>query len=290
MKTNARETTSTAKVVRASVASRFSIREAGRRSNHDSKALRDAIAAELLHPDSDGLIPQSELERFLRGLGTCRRIGCHRPARYPSFCCSKGHAVSEAKRTTDWRRCANPGCGVMFRPRPEQLRDGHAPCHSRKCAQTLRRRREEAAGKLRGQRVLCKCGCGNTRLVFPSQRTRPPNAPTGYVAGYEFLNARHWARYRWKHGIALKNNARGFYMGGNWTLKTLRHWSGAWAFANGGGRPKEWTTEQAQEAKRLHDRGYGYGSVAAALGVTRSKARRMLAMSGDMSDGRRGPL
>lgn len=261
----------------------LSQREAGRRSGHDPKVLREAIAAELLHLDEAGKITVAELERFMASLGKCRYFGCDKPARYPSGCCSKGHAIAVAKETTQWRQCErllsrpdlkNPDCEEWFRPRPELLEAGMGECCSPKCGQLLRRAREEEAGKLRGVRVFCKCGCGESRLVFPSQRTAPPNSKPGYVAPYEYLNAGHWARHRWKHGIALTNNVRGFYRRGNWSLKKLRQVLGAWA-GKTGGRPSVedvlGTVEVAAIRQLRADHpDWGYGTIAAARSAVRA--------------------
>jgi hypothetical protein len=205
----------------------LSQREAARRSNHNPKALRQAIRDGVLSINEVGKIEECELTRFLAWLGTCRHESCEEPARYPNFCCSRSHAVAEAKRTTEPLMCARPGCTVIFRPRPQQLRDGQGECCSRKCAQILRRQREEEAGKLKGERVICDCGCGEARLVFPSQRASPILGTTR-VAAYRYLNAGHWARHRWKHGIDLTNSVRAFYLNGQWSLDAMRRHIGTW--------------------------------------------------------------
>ena len=75
----------------------LSQREASRRSNHSADALRKAIADGVLASTDGGRIEAAELERFVEWLGTCRRPDCELPARYPSFCCSRSHAVAVAK-------------------------------------------------------------------------------------------------------------------------------------------------------------------------------------------------
>jgi hypothetical protein len=237
--------------------------------------LSQAIKAGVLRLGPDGKIAAEELARFLESLGTCRLPLCEEPARYPSLCCSKGHAVSMGKASTEWRQCErllsrpdleNPDCKVWFRPRPDQLENEQGECCSRKCAQLLRRAREEEAGALKGERVTCKCGCGQSRLVFPSQRATLL-FDTGRAAPYQFLNLSHWAQYRWQQGIALKPTLQGLYRSGHCKLETLKSWFGKWSGKKGGGRPtvkeKLGAAEVAaiQELKAKHPE-MGYGAIA----------------------------
>jgi hypothetical protein len=256
----------------------LSQREAAQRSNHSAKALRQALDDHVLAANAAGKFEERELARFVAWLGTCRLAGCNEPARYPSFCCSRGHAVSVAKSTTERRPCARPGCNVIFRPRPDQLRQGQGECCSRKCAQVLRRQREEAAGKLKGKRVVCACGCGESRLVYPSQLASPILGATTFPA-YRYLNAGHWARHRWTNGIALKDNVYGFYSSGQWTLKAVRRQHGRWASLKAG-RPKTVTNLEAVEGvlrlKASNPR-LGERSLAERAGVSRRRVRDILA-------------
>jgi hypothetical protein len=265
----------------------LSQREAARQSNHAGTAIRQAIRDGRLATDLAGKIDETELERFIGSLGQCRVPGCDQPARYPSYCCCRGHAVTAAKATTEWRECEHPDCRTMFRPRPDQLRQGQGECCTRKCAQELRRRREEAAGELVGERVICACGCGQSRLVFPSQRTAPPGSKPGYVAPYVYLNAAHWARHRWTHGIAVKSSLGGLHRGGYMSLVSLRRLHGRWAFAKGGGRPSMAVKDPEFEAKasevlrlrRAHPK-WGARTIAQQVGLSHWKVRDVLGAQG----------
>jgi hypothetical protein len=261
----------------------LSQREAARRIGHDPKALRQAIADHVLASLKGG-IEEAELARFVDWLGTCRHPQCEKPARYPSFCCCRRHAVTEAKRTIAARECAHPDCNIIFTPRPEQLRLGQGECCSREHAQRLRRMREHAAGRLRGELVECACGCGERRRVFPSQRTAPPGSPAGYVASYRFVRG-HWARHRWAHGIGLKNNVRGFYRSGRWTLAKLRAQHGLWASQKPNARRPRLDeidrdfARKAAEAIRLKNAhpAWGTRTIGEMVGLSRFQVRELLA-------------
>jgi hypothetical protein len=252
----------------------LSLREAARRSDppHDVKALRQAIEAGVLRAGwIDGTrrqrqIAESELRRFLQALGACQVPGCDRPARYPSFACSKAHAVSLARTdAVSFRQCET--CGKWFRPRPEQLAIGMGFGCSRKCGMEASWARRVAEGKVerKGRLVECACGCGESRVVYPSQ-------------GYRFQNSAHWARYRWKHGIALVSSLRGFYRAGHISLATLRTLIG-----RTGGAPKLADVDpdfadKAAKVVRLHQANPRLGGrvLAERTGLSHRQVRQLL--------------
>ena len=205
-------------------------------------------------------ISERQVQRYLRKLGVPVRPSGQR-AKYPDL---------------GPRKCANPNCDVIFKPKPYHDAHGRGKYHSKKCFDD-------------DQRTYPEPGERECRLASCTNRFRP--APWLAARGFGFFccEEHYWASEELA-AAAAEHAKESWRLGGSFAAaafnqwprsgRTRQRWLGRWEgqrFGTLGGRPQvALSPEQAAEMEKLITRGWGRRAIASKLLVSERAVRKAL--------------